>query len=163
MQHECVFVFVHAGRFSHFSGVAENVQHVVSGLERKPQRLRVAVCRIELLLRAARGNHAELAGCGNERAGFEPVDIVNFFFRQNQLLASGTNPDAIRSITDMVDALCLGYKLPGAGGGGYLYMVAKDPEAAVRIKQILSANITTPNARFVEMTLSRKGLQISRS
>ena len=26
---------------------------------------------------------------------------------------------------------------PGAGGGGYLYMVAKDPEAAVRIRQIL--------------------------
>ena len=89
--------------------------------------------------------------------------LVRTTWQQNQLLDSGTNPDAVRSITDMVDDLCLGYKLPGAGGGGYLYMVAKDPEAAVRIKQILSANVTTPNARFVEMTLSRKGLQISRS
>ena len=89
--------------------------------------------------------------------------LVRTTWQQNQLLDSGTNPDGVRSITDMVDDLCLGYKLPGAGGGGYLYMVAKDPEAAVRIKQILSANVTTPNARFVEMTLSRKGLQISRS
>ena len=89
--------------------------------------------------------------------------LVRTTWQQNQLLDCGTNPDAVRSITDMVDDLCLGYKLPGAGGGGYLYMVAKDPEAAVRIKQILSANVTTPNARFVEMTLSRKGLQISRS
>ena len=89
--------------------------------------------------------------------------LVRTTLQQNQLLDSGTNPDGVRSITDMVDDLCLGYKLPGAGGGGYLYMVAKDPEAAVRIKQILSANVTTPNARFVEMTLSRKGLQISRS
>jgi galactokinase/mevalonate kinase-like predicted kinase len=63
----------------------------------------------------------------------------------------------------LVDDLCLGYKLPGAGGGGYLYMVAKDPEAAARIKQILAVNRTNSNARFVEMSLSKKGLQISRS
>ena len=89
--------------------------------------------------------------------------LIRTTWRQNQLLDSGTNPNAVQHITDMVDDLCLGYKLPGAGGGGYLYMVAKDPEAAARIKQIVSTNITTPNARFVDMTLSRKGLQISRS
>ena len=53
--------------------------------------------------------------------------------------------------------------LPGAGGGGYLYMVAKDPEAAARIKRILDENRLHANARFVEMTLSQKGLQVSRS
>ena len=63
----------------------------------------------------------------------------------------------------MVDDLCLGYKLPGAGGGGYLYMVAKDPDAAARIRQILNANPQNANARFVEMTLSEQGLQVSRS
>ena len=89
--------------------------------------------------------------------------LIRTTWRQNQLLDCGTNPDAVRHITDMVDDLCLGYKLPGAGGGGYLYMVAKDPEAAARIKQIISANVSSPNARFVDMTLSRKGLQISRS
>jgi galactokinase/mevalonate kinase-like predicted kinase len=63
----------------------------------------------------------------------------------------------------MVDDLCLGYKLPGAGGGGYLYMVAKDPEAAARIKQIINSAQPNPNARFVDMTLSKTGLQVSRS
>ena len=57
----------------------------------------------------------------------------------------------------------LGYKLPGAGGGGYLYMVAKDPQAAVRIRKILTENAPNPRARFVEMTLSDKGFQVSRS
>ena len=42
-------------------------------------------------------------------------------------------------------------------------MIAKDPEAAVRIKQILTENRMNENARFVEMTLSTTGLQISRS
>lgn len=82
---------------------------------------------------------------------------------QNQAMDSGTNPMAVAQLTDMVDDLCLGYKLPGAGGGGYLYMVAKDPEAAARIKQTLSANPQNRNARFVDMALSEKGLQVSRS
>ncbi len=89
--------------------------------------------------------------------------LVRKTWQQNQLIDSGTNPDAVRRITELVDDLCLGYKLPGAGGGGYLYMVAKDPEAAARIRQILTAARPCANARFVDMTLSKKGLQVSRS
>ena len=84
-------------------------------------------------------------------------------WEQNQLLDSGTNPPAVKALTDLVDDLCLSYKLPGAGGGGYVYMIAKDPEAAARIKQILNSHRPNKNARFVEMSLSTSGLQISRS
>ena len=84
-------------------------------------------------------------------------------WQQNQLLDSGTNPAEIAALTTLVDDLCLGYKLPGAGGGGYLYMIAKDPDAAQRIRQIINDNNTNRNARFVDMTLSRKGMQVSRS
>ena len=70
--------------------------------------------------------------------------LVRRTWEQNQLLDSGTNPEQVRRLTDLIDDLCLGYKLPGAGGGGYLYMVAK-------------------NARFVDMSLSTNGLQVSRS
>ena len=89
--------------------------------------------------------------------------LVRKTWAQNQALDYGTNPQAVSNLTDLIDDLCLGYKLPGAGGGGYLYMIAKDPEAAVRIKQILTENSSNRNARFVEMTLSTIGLQISRS
>ena len=89
--------------------------------------------------------------------------LVRKTWQQNQRLDSGTNPPMVAALTDLIDDLCLGYKLPGAGGGGYLYMIAKDPEAAVRIKQILAENRMNENARFVEMTLSTTGLQISRS
>ena len=82
---------------------------------------------------------------------------------QNQALDSGTNPPAVAALTELIDDLCLGYKLPGAGGGGYLYMIAKDPEAAARIKQILSDHRQNKNARFVDLSLSTTGLQISRS
>ena len=89
--------------------------------------------------------------------------MVRKTWRQNQMIDIGTNPAEVKALTDMVDDLCLGYKLPGAGGGGFLYMVAKDPEAAARIRQILRANRRNANARFVEMSLSSTGLQVSRS
>jgi len=89
--------------------------------------------------------------------------LVRRTWQQNQLLDNGTNPPEVAALTTLIDDLCLGYKLPGAGGGGFLYMVAKDPEAAVRIKTILNENRRNANARFVDMTLSKNGLQISRS
>ena len=89
--------------------------------------------------------------------------LVRKTWQQNQSLDSGTNPPQVAALTSLIDDLCLGYKLPGAGGGGYLYMIAKDPEAAAHIKQILGEHRQNKNARFVEMTLSTKGLQISRS
>lgn len=99
-----------------------------------------------------------------QRAEFQQMGmLVRKTWQQNQLIDSGTNPPEVEAITRQIDDLCLGYKLGGAGGGGYLYMVAKDPEAAARIKQTLLQNRPNGNARFVEMTLSTKGLQVSRS
>lgn len=99
-----------------------------------------------------------------QRADFTQMGhLVRKTWQQNQAIDSGTNPDAVRRITSQIDDLCLGYKLSGAGGGGYLYMVAKDPDAAARIRTILNSNRPNANARFVEMSLSDKGLQVSRS
>lgn len=89
--------------------------------------------------------------------------LIRKTWRQNQAIDSGTNPPEVARLTALVDDLCLGYKLPGAGGGGYLYMVAKDPEAAVRIRLLLNENRQNANARFVDMSLSSTGLQVSRS
>ncbi len=89
--------------------------------------------------------------------------LVARTWQQNQLLDAGTNPPAVQAIVAKIQDLCLGLKLPGAGGGGFIYMVAKDPEAAQRIRQILEAERPNPRARFVEMSISSTGLQISRS
>lgn len=89
--------------------------------------------------------------------------LVRQTWEQNKRLDAGTNPPAVERLCQMVDDLALGYKLPGAGGGGYLYIVAKDPEAATRIRQLLRENPLTPSARFVNMSLSQTGLQVSRS
>ena len=114
-------------------------------------------------LRAMKAHAADMYEAIQRQDFQEMGRLIRKTWQQNQLIDSGTNPDSVRRITDLIDDLCLGYKLPGAGGGGYLYMVAKDPEAAARIKQMLHEHPTNANARFVEMTLSKKGLQVSRS
>ena len=102
----------------------------------------------------------EAIQCGN----FDEMGrLVGKSWKLNQALDPGTNPEAVEAVIRRIDDYCLGYKLPGAGGGGYLYMVAKDPEAAIRIRSILTQNPPNSCARFVDMTLSDKGLQISRS
>ena len=98
------------------------------------------------------------------RSNFESFGrLVGKTWIQNQALDCGTNPPAVAAIIEKIKDYTLGYKLPGAGGGGYLYMVAKDPQAAGQIRRILTEQAPNPRARFVEMTLSDKGLQVSRS
>lgn len=89
--------------------------------------------------------------------------LVSKSWEQNKALDPGTNPPSVELLIKQIKEYTLGYKLPGAGGGGYLYMVAKDPEAALRIRKLLTEQPQNQNARFVDMNLSTKGLQISRS
>ncbi|MEG1161895.1 bifunctional fucokinase/fucose-1-phosphate guanylyltransferase [Bacteroides sp.] len=89
--------------------------------------------------------------------------LVGTSWMQNKALDSGTNPPEVEAIIRQIKDYTLGYKLPGAGGGGYLYMVAKDPQAALRIREVLTQNPPNSCARFVEMSLSQLGLQVSRS
>ncbi len=89
--------------------------------------------------------------------------MVRATWEQNKALDAGTNPPVIDELCRRIDDLCYGYKLPGAGGGGFLYMIAKDREAAQRIRTLLNDSPLMPNSRFVDMSVSAKGLQVNRS
>jgi galactokinase/mevalonate kinase-like predicted kinase len=118
--------------------------------------------RLELL--GEMKQHANNMAQAIMRGSFSQLgSLVGTTWHQNQLLDSGTNPPQVQAIIEKVQDLCLGLKLPGAGGGGFLYMIAKDPVAALRIRDILTRERPNDRARFVEMSLSRTGMQLSRS
>ena len=150
----------HPCHLLYYTGITRTAKHILAEIVR---RMFLNHGEELQLLREMKAHTMEM---------YEAIQCVDFqrtgllmrnTWHQNQLLDNGTNPPAIQQLTNLIDDLCLGYKLPGAGGGGYLYMIAKDPEAAARIKQILNENRQNRNARFVEMSLSTKGLQVSRS
>ena len=144
----------------YYTGITRTAKHILSEIVR---RMFLNQGTQQQLLRQMKQQALDIYEA-IQRQDFERMGLlVRKTWQQNQMLDSGTNPEEVRKITDLIDDLCLGYKLPGAGGGGYLYMVAKDPDAAARIKKVLTENQQHSNARFVDMNISMNGLQVSRS
>ncbi|WP_428768106.1 bifunctional fucokinase/fucose-1-phosphate guanylyltransferase [Treponema sp. HNW] len=81
----------------------------------------------------------------------------------NKKLDSGTSTAEIERIISLIKDYAAGYKLPGAGGGGYMLICAKDTPAAARIVRTLEEHPVNNRARFVKLSLNTKGLEISRS
>ena len=81
----------------------------------------------------------------------------------NQALDAGTNPPEVQAIFEKIAPFLAAGKLTGAGGGGYLFLMAHDEAAAKRIRERLTAEPPNPRARFVEFSLSETGTQITRS
>ncbi len=84
-------------------------------------------------------------------------------WRLNQKLDRGTNPPPVKAILDRIVDYMDAAKLLGAGGGGYLLILAKDEVAAARIRQELTQHPPNERARFVNFAVSDTGLQLTRS
>jgi len=81
----------------------------------------------------------------------------------NQKLDSGTNTPEIQRIIDLILPWSAGHKLLGAGGGGFMLILAKDDQAAGKIKQALTENPVNGSARLVDFSISNCGLQVTKS
>lgn len=81
----------------------------------------------------------------------------------NGVLDAATYPPAIVAILDRIGDHLAGAKLLGAGGGGYLLLMAKSEDAANRIRAELNGNPPNKLAHFVHFALSNTGMQTTRS
>ena len=81
----------------------------------------------------------------------------------NQRLDAGTNPPAVQALLRQVGDYLAGAKLLGAGGGGFMFFVAKDADAAQRLRTTLTERPPNAKARFVDLSVSKTGLQVTRS
>ena len=81
----------------------------------------------------------------------------------NQSLDSGTNPPEVQALLEPIEKWIGGCKLLGAGGGGYMLILAKDADGAQQIKKHLRDNPPNARARFVDISVSKEGLQVTRS
>lgn len=109
-------------------------------------------------------SHAHVIADAIQFCDYEKTaSMIKTSWELNKKLDSGVSTPEIESIINRIDDYALGYKLAGAGGGGYMLICAKDFEAAGRIKKELTQNALNERARFVDLSLNLKGLQITRS
>lgn len=91
------------------------------------------------------------------------AEVVRHSWTLNQRLDTGTNTPMVQAILDRCGDDLASAKLLGAGGGGYLLMFARSADAAARIRARLEHRPPNPRARFVSVSISGTGLQITRS
>lgn len=110
------------------------------------------------------GRNARFLADALQRRDWDGVaEAVRRSWRLNRALDSGTNPPAVQEILDRVAPWTAAAKLAGAGGGGYLLLLAKDAESGLRLRRELERDPPNPRARFVEPSLSTTGFQVTRS
>jgi fucokinase len=73
-------------------------------------------------------------------------------------LDPGVTTPQIEAMIDRVRQHCTGWGLLGAGGGGFLLLVARDEEAAGRTRAALMPGL--PGARFVDFAIDERGLEV---
>lgn len=108
-------------------------------------------------------NAAQLHESLQEGSYGDLAAAVQRSWKLNQALDPGTNTPEIEQLLKPLDKWMAGCKLLGAGGGGYLLILARDSTAAQKIKEQLALNPPNARARFVDLAISREGLQVTRS
>jgi galactokinase/mevalonate kinase-like predicted kinase len=107
---------------------------------------------------------AEYCNDAIQRDDFDSfIKAVNRSWKLNQKLDRGTNPPGVQKILEAASKDLAAAKLLGAGGGGYLFMIANDLDAALRIRERLEADPPNEGARFIDFSVSDAGLQVTRS
>lgn len=142
-----------------------------TGITRVAKNILAEIVR-GMFLNSGRHLHILREMKGHAKNTFEAIqanryDLLAAMIRQswqlNCRLDEGTNTPEVAAIIRKFEDRALAWKLLGAGGGGYLFIMAKDPEAAAGIRSALQKDPPNARARFVDMSLSVSGFQFTRS
>ncbi len=107
----------------------------------------------------------ELAETMERSLGAADVDAfgrgVGRYWELKKRLDPGASNPAIDSLLAPIDRFLTGNLLPGAGGGGFIFMVARDTASTSKIREILDSNRPNPLARFFDFSIDSKGLALT--
>jgi galactokinase/mevalonate kinase-like predicted kinase len=87
--------------------------------------------------------------------------LIDSAWQLNKRLDPDSTTEVIESILDRTRQHLLGAKLLGAGGGGFLLMVAKSTRDAESVRDLLSNEPPNQRARFFEYAISQVGLTVT--
>jgi fucokinase len=89
-------------------------------------------------------------------------ELLNRHWQLNQVLDPHTTNAPINSVLDRARPYIYGAKLAGAGGGGFLVLLARDAEAATALRAVLSEGAQV-QGEIVSYRIAEKGLRVQTS
>ena len=91
------------------------------------------------------------------------ASCVNEYWRDKKLLDAGSTNEKVDDIIDAIRPYSSAISLAGAGGGGFMYILAKSAADAKRIRRFMERNPPSPHSRFYDFAVDRLGMRIEKS
>ncbi|XP_073233472.1 L-fucose kinase-like [Porites lutea] len=121
--------------YARFPHITENADNLITNAEEAVEALKT-------------GNVEKLGAC------------MNCYRKQKCIMAPGTEPDAIRDMMEALDPFVLGQTLTGAGGGGFLVLITKEPNMADKIRAVIEEKKASDEFIFYDVSVDWDGLTV---
>lgn len=144
----------------YFTGVRRMARGILRGvvgryLARDPSTLRT----INAL---KSGAEAMAHAIGKKDHGEVAHRLAEYWSLKRSIDPGAAHPE-VDALADTLKKDLLAWELPGAGGGGYLFMLANDPDAAARVRRTLTRNPLNEHARLAPFSFDSTGLRVLRT
>ena len=83
---------------------------------------------------------------------------IREYWRDKKLLDAGSTNERVDDMIDAIAPFASAVSLAGAGGGGFMYILARTPGDAVRIRKMLEKAPPTPLSRFYDFEIDDIGM-----
>ena len=90
------------------------------------------------------------------------AECVNSYWRDKKLLDAGSTNEHVDDIIDTIRPSVSAVSLAGAGGGGFMYILAKSVKDLRRIRSFLKRNPPSPHSRFYDFDIDSRGMRLER-
>jgi len=105
---------------------------------------------------------AERAAMAMARGDIEAfAKCVREYWRDKKLLDAGSTNEKVDDIIDAIAPYSSAVSLAGAGGGGFMYILAKSRTDARRIRAMLERNPPSRHSRFYDFGIDRDGMTLT--
>lgn len=113
----------------------------------------------KILVGALKANAEKAAGALRRGDLDAFAACVNSYWRDKRLLDAGSTNEKVDDIIDLIRDRAAAVTLTGAGGGGFMYVLAKSPAYARRIRAALERNPPSPDSRVYAFVVDDAGMR----
>ena len=88
------------------------------------------------------------------------AEAISNYWRDKKLLDPGSTNSRIDELADLAKPHANAVTLAGAGGGGFMFMLAKSRRDADRIRSLFEAHAPSSVSRFYDFEVSASGISL---